>query len=192
MGGFGLLTIGALDSSLLFLPLGNDLLIIAMSARKHLFVPYYAAMAAAGSVLGCLSVDYLTRRGGEKELEAYVSPRRLEYVRSRMRKNARWALIIASIMPPPFPFTLFIGAAAASNYPRRRLLITVAVARFVRFAIEGTLAVFVGKELLRWAQSRPFEYAMLGLVGISILGSVFSIGRWTAQARKSKLRSTRA
>ncbi|MGH9343430.1 MAG: VTT domain-containing protein, partial [Terriglobia bacterium] len=100
-GGFGLLAIGALDSSLLFLPLGNDLLIIAMSTRRHSLVPYYAFMAAAGSVLGCLSVDALSRKGGEKELEAHVSRKRLEYVRSRMRKNASWALAIASLMPPP-------------------------------------------------------------------------------------------
>lgn len=186
-GGFGLLVIGALDSSLLFLPLGNDLLVIAMSARRHVFVPYYAFMAAAGSVLGCLSIDALSRKGGEKELEARVSRKRLEYIRSRMRKNAAWALAISSLMPPPFPFTLFVAAAAAANYPRKRLLSTVAVSRFIRFSIEGLLAIFFGRELLRWAESPDFEYAMLGLIAISILGSAISIYRWTAQAKQTRL-----
>lgn len=187
-GGFGLLAIGALDSSLLFLPLGNDLLIIAMSARRHSFVPYYAFMAAAGSVLGCLSIDALSRKGGEKELEKHVSRKRLEYVQGKMRKGAPWALAISSLMPPPFPFTLFVAAAAASNYPRKKLLSTIAVARFIRFTIEGVLAIFVGKEVLKWAQSREFEYAMLGLIAISVLGSAISIYRWTSQAKQTKPR----
>ena len=58
-GAIGLLILGFLDSSFLFVPLGNDLLIIAMSARKHILIPYYALMATAGSVLGCLTVDIL-------------------------------------------------------------------------------------------------------------------------------------
>ena len=34
-GGVGLLVLGILDSSFLFAPLGNDLLVVAMSAREH-------------------------------------------------------------------------------------------------------------------------------------------------------------
>ena len=34
-GGLGLLVLGILDSSFLFAPLGNDLLVVAMSAHYH-------------------------------------------------------------------------------------------------------------------------------------------------------------
>jgi len=34
-GGLGLVVLGILDSSFLFAPLGNDLLVVAMTARKH-------------------------------------------------------------------------------------------------------------------------------------------------------------
>ena len=53
-GGLGLLVLGILDSSFLFAPLGNDLLVVAMTARKH-SIPlmlYYAGMSTIGSVLG--------------------------------------------------------------------------------------------------------------------------------------------
>ena len=57
-GGVGLLVIGILDSSYPIAPWGNDLLVIAMTARHpHLpFMAYYAAMSTVGSVLGCLPI----------------------------------------------------------------------------------------------------------------------------------------
>ena len=41
-----------------------------------------------------------------------------------MRDNAGQALAIASLVPPPFPFTAFVMAAAALQYPRKRLLLS--------------------------------------------------------------------
>ncbi len=185
-GGTGLLVLGALDSSFLFLPLGNDLLVIALSARKHTLIPYYAVMAAAGSVLGCATLDMLFRKGGEKELEKHVSPNRLKYLRRRINKDAAWALAFASLMPPPFPFTPFVAGAAALQYPRRKLLSVIGVARLARFSIEGVLAIFIGKKLLRVAGSPAFEYAVGALIVICLVGSVFSVYRWLRQSKRPK------
>ena len=54
----------------------------------------------------------------------------LEYVRKKITKNAGWALGLAALMPPPFPFTPFVAAAAVLQYPRKKLLATVALGRF--------------------------------------------------------------
>src|SRR3954452_4884493 len=82
-GGPGLLVLGILDSSFLFAPLGNDLLVVAMTARKHsiAYMLYYAGMSTIGSVIGCMLVDLLSRKAGEKGLEKHLSERRLEYVK---------------------------------------------------------------------------------------------------------------
>jgi len=78
-GGPGLLVLGILDSSYLFAPWGNDLLLVALTARHpdlpHMF--YYAAMSTAGSVLGCLLIDVTLRPLGAKGLERHLSRRRL-------------------------------------------------------------------------------------------------------------------
>ena len=68
LGGPGLLLLGILDSSFLFAPLGNDLLVVAMTARARSVPPmlYYAFMSTVGSVIGCLLVDVVFRRAGEK------------------------------------------------------------------------------------------------------------------------------
>jgi membrane protein YqaA with SNARE-associated domain len=185
-GGTGLLLLGVLDSSILFIPLGNDLLMIALSARKHILIPYYAAMAAAGSVLGCLTIDLFVRKGGEKEIEKHVPRKRFEYVKQRMEKNAAKALAFASLMPPPFPFTPFVAATSALQYPRRKFLSVIGVARLVRFSIEGALAIFVGKRLLKVAaHSSAFEYVIGLLIGVCVLGSVLSVYRWISQSRRA-------
>ena len=79
LGVFGPLILGVLDSSFLFAPWGNDLLVVAMTAR-HPTVPYmfyYAVMSTAGSVVGCLLIDVTLRPLGAKGLERHLSKRSL-------------------------------------------------------------------------------------------------------------------
>src|SRR3984893_12462842 len=94
LGGIGLLVLGILDSSFLFAPLGNDLLVVAMTARYHSIAGslYYAAMSTIGSVFGCLLVDVVFRTAGEKGLEKHLPRRRLEYVKRKVERNGTWAL----------------------------------------------------------------------------------------------------
>ena len=79
LGGFGLLILSFLDSSPLFIPFGNDLLMIALTASRHQLLVYSALMVTAGSTVGCLVVDVLSRKGGEEGLERAVPRRRLNY-----------------------------------------------------------------------------------------------------------------
>jgi membrane protein YqaA with SNARE-associated domain len=183
LGGLGLLGMGVLDSSFLFMPLGNDLLIVALTARHPERLPYYAAMATAGSVLGCMIIDALSRKGGEKGLEQRVSPRRLEYVKRKVSTRAAWALALAALMPPPFPFTPFVAVAAVLQYPRRRLLAVIASARLARFLAEGALAIWFGERILKLARSPEVQYAIVFVVVVSIGGSALSIYRWTRRSR---------
>jgi membrane protein YqaA with SNARE-associated domain len=185
MGGFGLLALGIFDSSFLFMPLGNDLLMVAMTARRHGLLFYYAAMATAGSVLGCLLMDVVSRKGGEAGLEKRLPRKRLEYVKAKVEKKAGWALATAALLPPPFPFTPFVIAAAALKYPRKKLLGIIAIARFVRFTIAGVLAVLFGRRIIALAKMPAVQYAILALVAISIVGSALSIYSWYQRSKSS-------
>jgi membrane protein YqaA with SNARE-associated domain len=186
-GGVGLLALGILDSSFLFAPLGNDLLVVAMTAR-HRSIPlmlYYAAMSTAGSVLGCLLVDLLFRKAGEKGLERHLSRRRLEYVKRKVTRNAAWALVVASIAPPPFPFTPFVMAAAALQYPRKRMLALTAAARMFRFTALGVLAFLYGRRILKWAESPVVQWVLIVLVVVCVLGSIVSVVGWIRRSRRA-------
>jgi membrane protein YqaA with SNARE-associated domain len=177
-GGLGLLTLGAFDSSPLVVPLGNDLLMLALSARHHDRVLYYVLMATLGSLIGCFVTDWISRKS-EGGLRKLVSDRTLAYVRKQVEKRANWALVVASLMPPPFPFTAIVGAAAAFRYPRKKLFRYVGIGRFVRFAIEGALAIHYGRWIIKQAESPLLEHTIIVLIVISIAGSAYSIYQWT-------------
>ena len=177
LGAPGLLALSAFDSSPVFIPFGNDLLFIVLAARKHQMMVYYALMATIGSVLGCLLDDVLSRKGGEKGLEkSHWAHSRLASIRKYTKKNAGWALGIASLMPPPFPFTVFVAGAAAMQYPRKKLLLVVALARLGRFLIEGLLAIYLGSRLLlNLVRSPVMDYLVGTIVVASIVGSILSL-----------------
>jgi membrane protein YqaA with SNARE-associated domain len=190
-GGIGLLVLGILDSSFLFAPLGNDLLVVATTARRH-SIPlmlYYSAMSTIGSVLGCLLVDALFRPAGEHGLEKHLSPRRLQYVRERVTRNAAWALVLASIAPPPFPFTPFVMGAAALQYPRKRMLAIVGAARMFRFTCLGVLALIFGERILRWASGPVVQALLVGLIVLCVVGSVISVVGWVRRSRRPRERN---
>ena len=186
-GGLGLLVLGILDSSFLFAPLGNDLLVVALTAR-HRSIPlmlYYAGMSTIGSVLGCLLVDVVLRKAGEKGLEKHLPKRRLDYVKRKVTNNAAWALVIAAIAPPPFPFTPFVMAASAQQYPRKRMLAITGAARMFRFTVLGVLAYFYGKRILKWADSDVVQWILIGLVVVCTIGSIVSVVGWIRRSRKA-------
>ena len=98
---------------LFFLPFGNDLLVVALTARNPDRFWLYAAAATAGSLLGCTLTDFVSRKIGEAGLEKLVGKGKLEHVQQRLKKHTFWALGAAALLPPPFPFTVFLIAASA-------------------------------------------------------------------------------
>jgi len=176
-GGLGLLTLGAFDSSPLVVPMGNDLLVLALCARYHERMFYYVVMATAGSLIGCFATDWISRKS-ESGQKKFVSGKHLAYIRKQVEKRAAWTLVVASLVPPPFPFTVFVAAAAAFRYPRSKLLSWIGVGRFVRFAIEGALAIHYGRWIIKQAESPLLDHLMIVLIVISIGGSAFAIYQW--------------
>jgi membrane protein YqaA with SNARE-associated domain len=183
LGGFGLLLLGVLDSSLLFMPLGNDLLVIALTAAHRARMPYYVAMATAGSVVGVAFTHWLSAKSGRKGIEGDRKSRRIAYIERKVHDKGGAAIAAAALMPPPFPFTAFIIVAAALQYPRRKMLAIVAGCRAVRFAVDGSLALIYGRKIVGMAQSPWVQKLILSLVVVSIAGSAWSIAGWVRKSR---------
>jgi membrane protein YqaA with SNARE-associated domain len=161
-----MILIGALDSSLLSLPEINDYLVIGRCLEHHSAVIYFPLFAAFGSVLGCLLLYSIIRRGGQALLRRRF---RAEHILKAEKAYARFgvlALAVPAVLPPPLPFKIFVATAGALEYPRWRFLITVMIARSLRYYVEGILAVYYGERVLRFIKDN-------GLVVISI---VFGLG----------------
>jgi membrane protein YqaA with SNARE-associated domain len=175
-GGLGLLTLGIRDSSLLVLPVGNDLLVLALCARFPQRVLYYVAMATLGSVIGSFTTDWVGRKS-EGKLKKYVPSKHMKWIRVWVEKRAALTLVVSALLPPPFPFTAIVAAAAAFRYPRAKLLSFVAAGRVLRFGIEAALAVHYGHWIVAQAKSPLLERVMLTIIVLSIVGTSYSIYR---------------
>jgi membrane protein YqaA with SNARE-associated domain len=184
LGLFGPLLLGIADSSFLFLPFGNDLLVVILTIRDHAHLPLYVVTAALGSTLGVLLLDIVCRKGGEEGLKKMMKPARLAYFKRRMSKQAAIAIELACLAPPPFPFTLVIASASAFAYPRPRLLGLVFVTRTVRFTIIGLLAIRFGQDILRIAKAPAITWIIVGFIVLCILGSAFQVLKWVRRSRR--------
>lgn len=176
-GSLGLLTVGVLDSSFLMLPLGNDFLLLGLAARHHDLMPLYVAAATLGSVLGVLLTLWLSRKGGDR-LAKGRKGRTWKYVEKQMKEKAGWALTVGSLMPPPFPFTVFVAAAGALKVPLKKAVSYIAAGRLLRFTIEGVLAIYYGRWILFFAQSPAFKDVAIATLLIAVAGSAYSIYGW--------------
>jgi len=180
LGIFGLFLLSALDSSFLVLPFGNDLLLIALtsSRRDSLIWIVYVVVSAIGSVVGVWVVDGLMRKAGEKGLERFISEERVQQLKSKIENKAFITVFLATLMPPPFPFTPAVMTASALQLPRKKLFGAVFVGRLLRFGIEAVLALYFGRQLIAYINSDVLTYIVYALIVIGAVASTFSLIRW--------------
>ena len=186
MGLLGLFLMSALDSSFLVLPFGNDLLLIALvsSNRESLSWIAYVIISAIGSLVGVFFIDLLMRKAGESGLERFVSQKRIEKLKAKIENKGGVTVFIATLIPPPFPFTPVVMTASALQSPRGKLLIAVFVGRLVRFGIEAVLALYFGRQLLAFMNSDVVTYIVYALIGIAVILSTLSLLKWLKRPSK--------
>jgi uncharacterized membrane protein YdjX (TVP38/TMEM64 family) len=186
LGYFGPVLMGILDSSFLFLPFGNDLLVVTLVARNHHGLPWYVLAAAFGSTIGVFVLDLVARKLGKEGIEKMAGAKRFDKLSKMIDKHGGKAVGLACIAPPPFPFTMVIAAAAALDFSRLRICVINFFTRGVRFAILGLLAIKYGRHILKMADSNAFRWSMFGFIMLCIAGSVFSIYEWLKNVRSGK------
>lgn len=177
---------GIMDSSFLFLPFGNDLLVVALTARNHNGYLIYVLTAVCGSTIGVLLLDLVSRKIGEEGVKRVAGEKRFGYLKTKMGQRGLIAISVACLAPPPFPFTMVIAVLCALGYPRVRLLLSVALSRGARFLILGYLAVKFGREIIHIFNSAPFKWTMTGFTVVCMVMSVLSLLKWFKRGRTSR------
>jgi membrane protein YqaA with SNARE-associated domain len=147
-GGLGLLLLSFLDSSFLPFPTLNDFLLITLSVRSPIRMPYYAAMATLGAMLGGLVLYGIARKGEEALVRKHAASAKAERAHAWVRRNGFVTVLLAALLPPPFPFKVIIFAAGALEMPMSVFIPAMLVARLIRFFGEGILAVKYGPAAL--------------------------------------------
>jgi membrane protein YqaA with SNARE-associated domain len=180
MGALGLFLLGICDSSFLFLPFSNDLLLIALVSRERHSWQWviYPLAAALGSVVGVTLLDMVMRKAGREGLEQFVGLKKLERVQGKIESRGVWTVFLTTLLPPPFPFTAVVAAASALQMSRRKMLAAVFAGRLIRYTGESLLALYFGRRLLRYLRSEYVDYFIYGLIVVAIVGTFLTVRKW--------------
>lgn len=163
MGPWGVLAVAAIDSAAFLVPLDPTVATFIFKTLKSLeaagvernsitwiFSLYilYPVMASVGSAIGSLVLYEVGRKGGEILLRKRVSKARFESIRDRFEKQEFIALMIPSMLPPPWPFKLFVISAGVFHMKVRDFVVAIFIGRMIRFLILATLTVRFGPQIV--------------------------------------------
>jgi membrane protein YqaA with SNARE-associated domain len=160
LGAPGLFLISFLDSSVLTFPVINDLLLIELSIEHPAHMPFYALMAATGSVLGCVLLYFIARKGGEAFFHKKAGSRAAA-IRHWVEQNGFVGMLIAALLPPPTPFKVFVFAAGVFELPLWSYTSAITLARVIRYFGIGYLAVRYGNDALPYLKAHKLEAAIV-------------------------------
>lgn len=166
-GPFGLFAIAFLDSVMVPLPGGVDAVLLLLSAARPSWMLIYAAVATIGSTLGCLVLYRISMRAGHRAL-ARFSQSKQKRVKDLIDRYDVLSVLVASLLPPPFPFKLFVVSAGVFRLQVVRFAIAIAAGRAFRYSLLAYLAARYGehaKELL----SRYYPAIGIGLAVLIII-----------------------
>lgn len=187
-GPFGLFGIALFDSALIPLPGGPDAVLILLSTARPAWVPIYVVAATLGSVIGCVIFYYISRRAGRRALKRF-SPRRQERVKELIDRYDVLSVLVSSILPPPFPFKLFIATAGVFRFSVARFALAVAAGRAFRYTLIGYLAAHYG-EHARVLLAQYYPYIGIGLAVLII--AVFVVRNMLKRRSKGEAEEGRA
>jgi membrane protein YqaA with SNARE-associated domain len=183
---WGLFAVAVIDSSIIPMPIPGSTDLLLLWLVSHNNSPWLLAPTAIlGSILGGYATWNLGRKGGEKALARWVSPRILNRIKGWVERHPALAIFLPAILPPPIPLSPFIVAAGALDVPLKRFLAVFGAARTIRYSFVAWLAVRYGRRIVRlWSTqldkwSAPLLYTFLALMVVGI-----AIGIWQFRSRR--------
>ncbi|HMD33785.1 MAG TPA: VTT domain-containing protein [Vicinamibacterales bacterium] len=185
LGAPGLFIVAFLDSSFLSLPEIADLLVIYMVTRHKNRLIAYVVATTAGSLLGCLVMYYVGKKGTDAVGRRRVSGPRMERTLKRLRKHGMMAVLVPSILPPPMPFKIFVLLAGAADISVGKFTAAVLVGRGFRYLALGLLAERYGDVAIEYVHAHAVGVS-LAAVGVLVAG--FGGYLWFIKARDAKRR----
>ena len=171
-GPFGLLAIAFLDSVLVPMPGGVDAMLLLLAASRPSWMLIYVASATIGSTSGSVGLYLISKRAGHRALNKF-SEARQKRVKDLIDRYDVLSVLVATVLPPPFPLKLFVVSAGVFRLNLLRFTLAIAAGRIFRYLLEGYLAARYGeqaKEIL------AHYYPAVG-IGLAVAIIVFFIAK---------------
>jgi membrane protein YqaA with SNARE-associated domain len=113
-------------------------------ANPH-WMPLYVFLAVLGSTMGCVILYYISRRAGSRAL-AKFSPAKQKRVKDWIDKYDVLSMLVACLLPPPFPLKLFVITTGVLRLSVVRFTLAIAAGRAFRYLLLGYLAARYGEQ----------------------------------------------
>ena len=167
LGAPGLFLISFLDSSVLTFPIINDLLLIELSMEHPARMPLYAFMASLGSVLGCVVLYFIARKGGEAIFHQKAG-KHGHAIRHWVEENGFLGMLIAALLPPPTPFKFFVLAAGVFEVPLFSYISAITIARLFRYFGMGYLAIRYGADAVPYLTHHKLRVTVFVILLVTV------------------------
>ena len=179
--GFGLFVVAFFDSSLLSLPEINDVLLIYCGTQFPDKAYYYAFMTVFGSALGASLLYWLARWKGYSFLKNRFSDGKIDSVFKLFRRYGALAIAVPAILPPPFPFKIFVLSSGVLGLPYSKFLVAILLGRSFRYFGEAFLAVRYGEVAITYFRDNATSVLVGTLLALGVgLGTYALIQRGNA------------
>jgi membrane protein YqaA with SNARE-associated domain len=175
-GAWGILVLSAMDSSFVPMPAVIDIAVMGAAALAPHNAAYFGIAAVVGSTAGVMVVYGLARSG---RYAARSEGKRLAWAENFLAKRGALALMVAALMPAPFPFKVVVLTSGYLRQPVPSLIIGVGAGRLVRFGAEAYLAARYGDAMIATVQANAPLVGLLTALVIAAAGYAFY--RWQAR-----------
>ncbi len=132
--------------------------------------------------MGCAILYSIMRRGGQAVLRKRFSLESIKRVEKAYARFGFLAIAVPAILPPPLPFKIFVATAGTLEYPRWKFLLTVLLARSLRYYVEGILAVFYGRRVLLFFKDNGLVIISIGAAAVLIGILIYLLINWRKNA----------
>jgi len=174
-GPAGVFVLALIDSAGVPLPVGVDALVITWAVLNRETAWAGAVAAVIGSVIGCLVLFTLARKGGQIYLDRYTSEGRGARLRGWFERYGLVTVFVPAMMPIPLPVKVPILCAGALGVPTGRFAVVVLLARVPRYLGLAWLGSRLGSDSLPWLKAHVWHLTAGAVVlfGILFLLAVF-------------------
>lgn len=180
LGGFflqygliGLLGITLLDSAFVPLPGGPDGALVLLASHGSWVLAVMTAVA--GSLIGCLILYRISAAAGEAALRRFAANKQAR-ARELLERYDLLTVLVAALLPPPFPFKIFVVSAGVFRFRFERFLAGILIGRSVRYCLLGYLAFHYGEQAKEIFKNN-YPIVGLSLVALLIVGAI-TYGWW--------------
>ena len=175
LGAWGVFAVAGIDGVGVPMPGGPDILLAAIIFNKPVLAWWYVIAASVGSLLGCLVLYFIGYESAEVLLRKRMSPEKFERTRQSFGDHRVLALMVPAMLPPPFPFKVFVLSAAVFEMKLSHFVVAILGGRLIRFSILAVLTIRFGPQFVQFIVTvvrQHFGIVLLvlaAIVGIALL-----------------------